>query len=133
MTGRESRDHLQPRADKRNLFERVYAVVPAMGAGTLADPVRPMYAPTDEEMKKGDRSGVIAFHFEMSDNGKFALVEFVLGDRNGLAGLRGRLNSAKAAGGDFFDRENNSRADIDKVFKAHKKDFDFSKFQVVVP
>jgi hypothetical protein len=43
------------------------------------------------------------------------------------------LSAAKDAGGDYFDRENNSRSDVERVFKAHKKDFDFSKFQVVVP
>jgi hypothetical protein len=78
----------QPRADRRNLYERFYAVVPLVGKGTLVDPIRPMFAPTAEEIQKGDRSGIIAYHFETSDNGKLALVEFVLGDRKGIPALR---------------------------------------------
>ena len=35
----------QPRVSPRNLYERLLCVVPMVGAGTDADPRRPMFAP----------------------------------------------------------------------------------------
>ena len=35
----------QLHVDRRNLYERVWAVVPLVGSGTADDPVRPKYAP----------------------------------------------------------------------------------------
>jgi hypothetical protein len=36
-----------------------------------------LFAPAPGEVKPNNRSGIIAWHFEPSDDGKFALVEFV--------------------------------------------------------
>src|SRR5947209_5162711 len=72
----------QHRVDPRNSHERLLCIVPLVGSGaTLADPKRPLYAPLLSEMRPGVRSGIIAYHFEESDDHRFALVEFVANDR----------------------------------------------------
>ena len=87
----------QRRVDSRNLYERVLAVVPMVGSGTLSDPIRPAYTPlpsatsaiatpasTDATSANGViplRQGILAYSYVASDNGKFALVEFVAADR----------------------------------------------------
>jgi len=77
------------------MYERVLAVVPMVGSGTLADPIRPAYAPlpttsaiTNPVLTAAStpgvtplRQGIIAFSYVMSDDGKLALVEFVAVDR----------------------------------------------------
>ena len=76
-----------PRVDPRNMYERVLAIVPIVGRGTFDDPRRPMYAPAPgqaQTVKAGDRPGIIEFHFQESDDHKFALVEFVAVDREAL-------------------------------------------------
>jgi len=89
----------QHRVDSRNLYERVLAVVPMIGSGTIADPIRPAYAPvpgtspiatpvaTDVTSTAGSpglippRQGILAYSYVTSDDGKFALVELVAADR----------------------------------------------------
>jgi hypothetical protein len=71
----------QHKVSSKNIYERVWAVVPIVGAGTQADPKRPLYAPlpgaaqTDSKTA-GQRKGIIAFSSVLSDDRKFALVEF---------------------------------------------------------
>ncbi len=104
-------------------YERSYAVVPMQGKGTMQDPIRPMFVPA-EGFKQGF-SGIIAYSYQLSDDGKSALVEFVSTNR---AGLRPILES-KLPGVKAFERGRHSTAEIEAVFRAKKKDFDFSKFQ----
>src|SRR5436190_18571722 len=52
--------------DSRNLYERVWAVVPMIGSGTYHDPKRPLYAPLPAanaaERAAAGRSGILCFH-----------------------------------------------------------------------
>ncbi len=64
----------QRQLDLSQTYERVYAAVPMTGRGTWADPRRPLFAPVASQMRSGARSGVIAFHYVLSDDGKTALV-----------------------------------------------------------
>jgi hypothetical protein len=59
-----------------NMYHRVYAVVPFVGSGTKADPKRPMLVPAPAQAA-GDRSGLLGFQMQLSDDGQFALVELV--------------------------------------------------------
>jgi hypothetical protein len=59
-----------------NMYHRVYAVVPFIGTGTKADPKRPMLVPAPAQVA-GDRSGLLGFQMQLSDDGQFALVELV--------------------------------------------------------
>ena len=124
----------QHRVDSSQMYERVHAIVPIVGQGTWEDPKRPMFTPPPSTMTPEDRSGVIAFHHEVSDDGQLALVEIVAADQQGLAAVLAQLqNISHVPGVQIFDREKQARKDIQKAFKAKKKDFDINRFRVVVP
>jgi hypothetical protein len=69
----------QPRVDSRNMYERILTIVPLQGAGTPEDPRRPMYAPAPATLKSAvaTRTGIIGYTHVLSDDGKYALVEFI--------------------------------------------------------
>jgi hypothetical protein len=114
----------QHRVDPRNMYERLLCIAPMVGKGTWDDPRRPLFAPAPGEVKPNDRSGIIAWHFEPSDDGNFALVEFVAVNKAALA----RLIPTNAPGVTIFERGKSKREDIEKAFKALKKNFDLDKF-----
>lgn len=57
-------------------YHRVWAVTPLVGSGKPGDPIRPMFVAA-EPAAASDRSGVLAYQMQLSDDGKFALVELV--------------------------------------------------------
>lgn len=87
----------QNRLAQRQTNERLLCILPMTGAGTYEDPRRPMYAPTGPlhvpEMALLDgaqpesnetqplRKGILGFSYVISDDGQFALAEFVAADR----------------------------------------------------
>ena len=120
-----------PKVDSQNLYQRVFLTVPMVGAGTYADPKRPLFAPKPSEIKPGDRSGIIAWHFEASDDGKTALVEYVFADRAGLTGALRTITAQPSVAA--FERGKDSTASIESAFRLLKKDFDLNRFMVRVP
>jgi hypothetical protein len=84
----------QHRVDLRNRYERVLAIVPMVGSGTPDDPMRPDYAPlppsaavtplvtTSSLATPSSPEGIIGFSYQVNDDGKFALVEFVARSRD---------------------------------------------------
>jgi hypothetical protein len=121
----------QPRVDPRNSYERVLAVVPLIGSGTHDDPIRPMFSPAPKAIDTVGRTGVIAYTYVLSDDGTLALTEFVLRDRKQVQPFLGSV-SAGMANVNIFIKGVNTRADIEAEFKKYKKDFDSSKFGVMV-
>ena len=117
----------QPRVDPRNMYERVLAIVPLVGAGTAADPKRPMYAPAASAMNPTSRTGILGFTYVLSDNGRLALVEYVARDRSAFSAILAD-KSVQA-----FVKGVNQRPEIEAAFKALKKDFDFDHFGVRMP
>ena len=67
----------QKKVDGRNTYERLLAILPLLGKVTLADPKRPTFAPLPAEMPAANRTGIIAYHYILSDDGNSAFVEFV--------------------------------------------------------
>ena len=65
------------------MYHRVYAVLPMVGAGTKADPKRPMLIPTVPsatavpQVNAGERPDLLGYQMQISDDGKWALVEMV--------------------------------------------------------
>jgi hypothetical protein len=116
----------------RNTHERVLCVVPMVGSGTAADPRRPMFAPVRERRgEKPSRDGIIAYSFQESDDGRFALVEFVALDRAAFASIleeRDRRVDVKV-----FVKGEARKADIEAEFRGQKGDFDMERFRVNVP
>src|SRR5580704_5171967 len=78
-----------------NMYHRVWAVLPLVGSGAPGDPIRPMLvpppptpgqqAPTEATQSQAapdqqaaiQRPDLLGFQMQLSDDGKFALVEFV--------------------------------------------------------
>ena len=116
--------HAQYRVDARNMYERVLVIVPFTGAGTMADPKRPMYAPA--QIDPISRTGIIAYQCLTSDDGKLALCEFVAKDRSAFKSLLAD-HSIKA-----FLKGRDRIADAIAAFKALRKDFDPAHFGVRV-
>jgi len=117
----------QRRVDPRASYERVRAVLPMTGSGTLADPRRPLFAPAS--LAPRARSGILGFTFVPSDDGRYALCEFAAVDRAALLPI---LND-RTPGVRVFERGRHSRAEMEAEFRRLKRDFDFSRFGVRLP
>jgi hypothetical protein len=117
----------QRKVDPRNTYQRLICVVPVTGAGTAADPKRPMYAPATTATASARQSGIIGYSQQLSDDGRYALVEFVARDRSAFAPILAD-KSIKA-----FVRGEAKRSDIETEFRRYKSTFDFEKFGLVMP
>jgi hypothetical protein len=106
----------QNQVDPRNLHERVIAVVPIIGAGTYADPKRPLFAPTPRETSKS--GGIIEYQWTPSDDGKYAVVEFVAKTRAELMSIITDSRTLKA-----FEKGKSKKADIERELQKYRKDF----------
>ena len=107
----------QQRVDPRLMHNRVIAVVPLTGAGTHADPIRPLFTPVTQDPH--DRDGIISFSYQLSDDGKSAIVEFVAVDRKALKAI---LEDSRLTG-KVFERGKDKKEDIERELKKHKRDF----------
>lgn len=117
----------QHKVDLRNTYERILAVVPMIGAGTPDDPRRPLYAPLPG---KTSRDGIIAFTYQVSDDGKSALLELVARDR---AVFEEILNDQHVRSDvKFFQKGKVRKDDVQTEFRKHKRDFDLDNFGVSV-
>jgi hypothetical protein len=115
----------QHKVDLQHMYERVLCVVPMVGAGTYDDPRRPMFAPVRPD--PNERSGILGFSYQVSDDGNFALVEFVARDRAALS----EILSAKRSDVKAFEKGKARRPDIEAEFRKYRKDFDLDKFRGV--
>jgi hypothetical protein len=120
------------RLSPENAYVRVYCVVPIVGSGTAADPRRPMFAPVPATLATGavapiDRTGIIAYQFQESDDGLFALAEFVAVARTGL----GPILTSNNANVTFFERGKYTRQQIETEFQKYKKNFSFNNYMPV--
>jgi hypothetical protein len=113
----------QNRVSPEMLYHHVWAVVPLIGKGTADDPKRPMFAPSPAEqtakLKNGDRSGILGYSMQLSDDGKSALVEFIGGSPTELKFI---VNS-KAPGVKAFERGIATKAEIELEFQKYKLGF----------
>jgi hypothetical protein len=138
----------QRRVDPRNTYYRVICVVPLTGQGTKDDPKRPMYAPKLSDMMAADsgaqtaqaaaakagapvpvRTDILAFTQQLSDDGHYALVEFVAQDRAAFQAIFADSTNVKVV----FEKGKSKKADIEKELHKYRKDFNFDNFGVVMP
>jgi len=111
-----------------NAYARVYCIVPIVGSGSIADPKRPMFAPMPPTATVPlDRTGIISYQFQVSDDGNFALAEFVAVARTGLAAVLTSTNPNVIA----FERGKYTRQQIETAFQQYKKSFSFNHFMPV--
>jgi hypothetical protein len=116
----------QQRVDPRNMYERVLAIVPLSGSGTVEDPILPMYAPSPSATAPTSRVEIIAYTYVPSDDGKFALVEYVARDRVAFKAILADPSVTA------FVKGTHKLADAVAAFKQFKKDFDINTFGVRV-
>ncbi len=126
----------QHRVDPRNRYVHVLAIVPMVGSGTPTDPLRPDYAPLPPSaagpvsaQTGASAEQIIGFSYQVSDNGKFALVEFVARSRDAFKALLSDTRPGVKA----FIKGQASRADILAAFQAVKAGFNPDSLVTVVP
>lgn len=116
----------QRRVDPKFTYTRVICIVPMVGAGTPADPKRPEYAPWPFP-QPGTQTGIIAYSHQVSDDGRFAIVEFVARNRSAFQAI---LNDKTIT---VFEKGKDSKSNIESAIKNFRKDFDLDKFGTVMP
>lgn len=122
----------QNRVSPEIMYHRVWAVVPLIGKGTTDDPRRPLFAPSRAELaarSKNDRSGVLGYSMQVSDDGNFALVEFVGATPADLK----FIVTSSVAGVKAFERGIATKAQIEAEFQKYKQGFALSSFAGVAP
>ena len=82
----------QQKVSPGNSYHRVLAVVPVVGKGTWNDPKRPMFAAA--AASSTDRTGIIAFQQQLSDDGQFAPQWPVRAASTQVVGAGGRYPNA---------------------------------------
>ena len=122
----------QRKVDSRNSYERVIAIVPLTGAGTWNDPKRPLHAPppvtpAQAQAAATTRAGILAYSWQLADDGKSAVVEFVAQDRKAFTALLADKNIK------VFEKKKLSKQQLETEVKKHKKDFDATKLGTVLP
>jgi hypothetical protein len=121
--------HGQSRVDPRNSYERILMVLPLIGSGTQADPIRPSLIPapgrgirTLQAVSGSPQSPILGYTFALSDDGKFALTEIVMRDRTAFPAI------LATPGITAFIKGVNTRQQIETEFKKYKANFDSTKF-----
>lgn len=108
--------------------ERLLAVVPMVGAGTPADPRRPLFAPAGPVVVSGDAraasAGITGFSYVVSDDGRMALVEFVARD----AGAFQAIVRSGRADVKTFERGKATLVQAQEEFRKHKPGFEIGRF-----
>jgi hypothetical protein len=119
----------QPRVDSRNSYERILMVLPLVGSGTMADPIRPSLIPapgsgvrTLQGIAAVPPTPILGYTYALSDDGKFALTEIVMRDRSAFPAI------LATPGITAFIKGVNTRQQIETEFKKYKADFDSTKF-----
>jgi len=117
----------QRRVDPRNIYHCVIGVLPLVGSGTAADPIRPKYVPPGKPTGPPG-TGIIAYAFERSDDGKYAIAELVAVDRAALLPIL----ADHSAGVMVFEKGRAAGSQIEAAIKPYRKDFSLQNFGVAI-
>jgi len=111
----------QPKVDPGHLYERWICVVPMTGTGTYDDPRRPglpLPVSHDEEGAP-NHLDLLSFTYQLSDDGRFALVELAARNRETLLNILPFIHP----GTRIFEKGKHQRADLIRELRKFKKDF----------
>jgi hypothetical protein len=86
-----------------------------------------MHAPVAAASPTGERSAIIAYSQQISDDGRFALVEYVARDRSAFATILADKSIT------VFVKGTSKKDDIERELRKYKKDFDLEKFGLPLP
>jgi hypothetical protein len=118
---------------------RIYAIVPLIGAGTAADPKRPMFVSATGLAVATPalpsvaapiivRTGIIGYHAQITDDGQAAIVEFIAPNASAFQEILASTDTRVQV----FRKGIDSISAIQTAFQARKKDFSFNTFQMGV-
>lgn len=96
-----------------------------VGTGKPDDPKRPAFAPRPGEVDSKSPTAILGYTYRLSDDGQWALVEFVARDR---AAFRNILADSRSKS---FVRGKATRVQVETEFRRLRKDFDLSSFRGV--
>ena len=116
--------YAQHSVDPRNTYHRVICVVPMVGSGTVVDPRRPQYTPPPGSSPP---DGIIGFTQVPTDDGKFAIVEFVARKRSALLAILADTTIAT------YEKGTQSATAIEAALQKLKQGFSLVQFEVVMP
>jgi hypothetical protein len=117
----------QPQVYWLNRYERVLAIVPMVGNGTAADPQRPAYTPILSVDAAPPTTEFLGFVSIPSDDGKFALVEFVARSQSAFKVILADTSIQT------FLKGRDSRQVAEAAFQKYKKGFSIANFGVRIP
>jgi hypothetical protein len=92
--------------------------VPIAGTGTVEDPHRPLLIPAPGTTV----SGLISWSWELSDDGKLAIVEFVARDKSVLRPVTTNTRVVRS-----FEKGKDKQEDIEREVRKYKKDYRLNK------
>ena len=112
--------------------QHLYAIVPMIGLGTVNDPKRPMFTGLPgakialpiaghSTAITAQRTGIIGYHAQISDDGKSALVEFIAPSTTDFKDIVGTADSRVR----LFQKGPQTKAEVEAAFRVQKKDFSF--------
>ena len=105
------------KVDPQLTHERIIAIVPMVGLGTVKNPKHPLFS---------DLDGLTGFTAEISDDGRFALVEFVAKESKFLTTI--------ATSGQRQERKDSPNKDaVLEEFKRYKRNFKPERFDPAIP
>jgi hypothetical protein len=118
----------QYKVHPRDRYERLIAVVPLVGSGSYSDPIRPLFAPVPGQPRPAWAEQILGFSYQLSDNGKSAIVEFVVQDAGDLRPILEDPRLIKA-----FLKGKDKRQDVEVELRKLKKDVDLTKLGLALP
>jgi hypothetical protein len=123
----------QQRVSPGHLHERIRCVVPVVGSGTYDDPRRPAFVPPQSDnsaesrspsTESNEKAPLLSYSYQLSDDGQFALVEFVALDQSAFDEIKAE---AARQGFKVFEDGKHRKSEILREFRKYKKDYDADK------
>jgi hypothetical protein len=110
--------------DHAVIYPRLICIVPMIGAGTMQDPYRPLFAPNPQSRSgdpasRDEASEIIAFQSLPTDDGKAAIVIFVARSYAALAPL---LQDSRIIR--HFEQDRWNIDDLTRELQKYKKNFE---------
>jgi hypothetical protein len=118
----------QHAVDPASRYHRLICLVHLKGTGTAADPIRPEYAPSEAGRAQTGRSGILAWTFQITDDGTMAIVHFAAVDRNAFAQILADTRPEIRV----FEIGKDDRATIEAVMQQYKQGFNLDSMKMVV-
>jgi len=122
----------QQRVSPNHRHERIRCVVPMVGSGSYDDPRHPAFVSPQadnsaESLNPSDESSgkvpLLSYSYQLSDDGQFALVEFVALDKSAFDEIKAE---AARQGFKVFEDGKQKKSDILREFRKYKKNYDFN-------